>query len=282
MGTIGSGKSTTAKALAKYLSVDQGYTVVIRSYAQELKEAVGKVLPAVYGTQEEKSAKVLITEDMADELLDQCFKLAYNMSEAIYETPEEAEYFVDKVGEDFAWIPMRNEYWSARDLLIEISDSFRFVNADCFHEYSKHQEANLKGDIHFIIYDDARHFREIAKDGNRDIVNVFLNDVNGYCPTYPSTEVPSEYISALLKGLTVDVCSGDKVVENISVILGLEEEAGHQSNFTVIEVCDVCHKTWGADTIAKYIYHDIYDEVDYGECRTDPYHIEMPKHVACI
>lgn len=282
MGTIGSGKSTIAKTLAQYIS-SLGYTVVLRSYAQELKEAVGKALPGVHGTQADKGYKSLITKDMSDELVDSCFKLAHGIAQAIYDTPEASEYFVNKAGEDFVWLAaldLDKVYWSPRKILIEVSNSFRGVHADCFYEYSKHKEAELN-DADFIIYDDARHYREIAPDGDRHPVNVFLNEVNTIPTGYPSSEIPSEYISTILHRLARDVNSGINSVEDISVLLHVEGEE-QESNSTVVEVCDINHSKGSPQATAGYIFHDIYDTVPVWTRSDQPYNLYIPKLITSI
>jgi hypothetical protein len=199
MGCIGSGKSTIANALVKYLN-DEGETAILQSYAFYLKNIISNSLPGINGTQSDKAELVTVTEDMADDITDRAFKLAYEMSQVIFESEEEGEYFVDKLGEDFAWIPMRGETWTPRDLLIEIADTFKGVHSDCFLLYQQHMESTLLRKFKHIVYEDARFFREIARP---DVFNVFVwgeHLLKGF-PLPVSSECPSEYLANSLQNI---------------------------------------------------------------------------------
>ena len=197
MGCIGSGKSTIANALVKYLNAE-GETAILQSYAFYLKSIIGNSLPGIHGTQADKATLVTITEDMADDITDRAFKLAYEMSQVIFESEEEGEYFVDKLGEDFAWIPMRGEPWTPRDLLIEIADTFKGVHSDCFLLYQQHMESTLLRKFKHIVYDDARFFREIART---EVFNVFLYNSQEGSILPVSSECPSEYLANSLQNI---------------------------------------------------------------------------------
>jgi hypothetical protein len=199
MGCIGSGKSTIANALVNYLNA-KGETAILQSYAFYLKSIIGNSLPGIHGTQADKATLVTLTEDMSDDITDRAFKLAYEMSQVIFESEEEGEYFVDKLGEDFAWIPMRGETWTPRDLLIEIADTFKGVHSDCFLLYQQHMESTLLRKFKHIVYDDARFFREIARP---DVFNVFVyggHILKGF-PLPVSSEYPSEYLANSLQNI---------------------------------------------------------------------------------
>ena len=227
MGCIGSGKSTIANALVNYLNAE-GETAVIQSYAFYLKSIIGNSLPGIHGTQADKATLVTITEDMSDDITDRAFKLAYEMSQVIFESEEEGEYFVDKLGEDFAWIPMRGETWTPRDLLIEIADTFKGVHSDCFFLYQQHMESTLLRKFKHIVYEDARFFREIARDG---VFNAFVygNHLLKGFPLPVSSECPSEYLANSLQ----NIINGDDdcdVIWDTKIELDVENTAGAYAN----------------------------------------------------
>jgi hypothetical protein len=244
MGCIGSGKSTIANALVNYLNA-KGETAILQSYAFYLKSIIGNSLPGIHGTQEDKATLVTITEDMADDITDRAFKLAYEMSQVIFESEEEGEYFVDKLGEEFAWIPMRGETWTPRDLLIEIAETFKGVHSDCFLLYQQHMESTLLRKFSHIVYDDARFFREIVREG---VFNAFIygNHLLKGFQLPVSSECPSEYLANSLQ----NIINGDDdcdIIWDTRIELAVENAT---TNYTFTYVWGISNGLHDGDTHA--------------------------------
>jgi hypothetical protein len=247
MGCIGSGKSTIANALVKYLN-DKGETTILQSYAFYLKNIISNSLPGINGTQADKATLVTITEAMADDITDRAFKLAYEMSQVIFESEEEGEYFVDKIGEDFAWIPMRGETWTPRDLLIEIADTFKGVHSDCFLLYQQHQESTLLRKFKHIVYEDARFFREIARV---EVFNVFVygRHLLKDFPLPVSSECPSEYLANSLQ----NIINGN---DDCDIIWDTRIELNVENAPTNEDTEDVFTYVWGISNPHNGLYNE--------------------------
>ena len=198
LGNSGTGKTETAKSLAKHLQ-ENGLRVLVYSYANPMKYILETVMPGIRGTQEEKATKILVTKEMADEITHRAFNLAWDMSEILFETKEESEYFFEKLSEDFSWIPLRGEYWTPRKLLIEIADTFKGVHADCILMLIENHERKLAQFYNVVIYDDARYVREVRRRAEPFNILLHRSDMPFEAP---STEVGSEYLS---RTLTKDV-----------------------------------------------------------------------------